>query len=116
MHTPEQYAEIKRVFANGNDVLDYAYRNLMVGDDEQTRILDCYELSGAEYIAEFPEAIRDRVQELIKQMETDRLAEEDLAKLLLPYISNRGLADLDFNTWEAVLLSTGYEEYVEATE
>lgn len=46
----------------------YAYRHLAVGDEEETRLMDSYTWDGKDYINEYPEEIRDKVEFHLRRM------------------------------------------------
>lgn len=82
-----------------NWTINYAYRNAVVQDDEQTRILEEIETNADEFFAEFPEIIREPMRRAIAASDW-----ETFANLLVPYITDAELAQRDFPKWESLLL------------
>ena len=100
-------------------LVDYTVRNITTGDEEDIRVLELTD----EEIADFPEAVREEVRDLIRQQSytnadgvtTGRIQtswavdQEHIRVLLLPYITDRALYDGDYAAWETNVLEGAYE-------
>lgn len=110
--TEEEFNHYKQEFQNGNNAIDYAYRNAVVLDEEETRILDDYEnMDNSEWRNLWkPQLSDDYIEELEAAINSRDW--EMVADILEPHISNRQLSLDDFYTWEAILLSSDYEDFL----
>lgn len=117
MLTQEQFTAAKKNF-DAAYTLNYAFRNAMIQDDEETRIVEGYQAEGQAYIDQFPMAVRPELERLIKTLDDgdDSEAVNHIYDLLLPYISNKEVFDNDEHEWEAVLMEDDYATFVEIME
>jgi hypothetical protein len=102
-------------------LVDYTVRNITTGDEEDIRVL---ELETEEFDG-FPEQVRDDIRNLIgliawqwhagQPIAADWLiAQDQILKLLLPYITDRALYDSDYEAWENNVLEGTYDAPVQS--
>ena len=107
----QQFDTYKRAFNEGNDTVNLAYRHCMIGDDEQTRLVEEFEQRGDAYVAEFPEPIRPVMQRLLVELSKGDNVEGRIMYLLKPYVSNDDLLTDNADEWDTILFADTYDEY-----
>lgn len=90
-------------------LVDYAVRNIVTGDEEDLRVLELT----ADELAGLPELVRDEITELVRACgwpdDYDyakwRVNQDRVLSLLLPYISYSGIYRDDYAAWEEWVLA-----------
>lgn len=112
----DEYFTARRAFEQGNSSIDYAVRNIYVGDDEQSHVVEEAKNTNAIewYNLWRPQIAYVDIGKMLYVIVTKSITWEIVVdQILSPHISNALLFKFDFETWEAVLLEDTYEVYLE---
>lgn len=120
----EQYNLYKQIFDGGNTSIDYAFRNVMTGDEEQIRIIEEFEnYLEDDDLDSWKDDWKPQLNDQeIKVLHTALTAEdpwnsqgwEDVfVEILKPHISNKDLFEQDYERWEMIFFAADYNEYVD---
>lgn len=129
--TQEEYQQYVQAFNAGNGAIDYAFRNVMIGDEEQTRMVEDFEDHRDKddlnsWRNEWKPQLNDQEIAMLQVSleETDpwnNSAWEDVwIDTLEPYISNKELWNKNQGVWEDVMFAQHqeltYEQFLEDGE
>jgi len=89
-------------------LVDYTVRNITTGDEEELRLLELTDEEAGQLPADAqavlgPHRTLWRTEQAILHPEWET-AQDELLRLLLPYISDRALYDSDYAQWEENVL------------
>ena len=119
--TADEYTYFVREFKSGKPSVDYAVRNIVVGDGEETRLWEDPHLAVEDDLPEQVRSVFTLLAGTGQHVTRDEWNTNQtmIVGLLLPYISNRRLFFKDAGVWSELMMAASddmsYTDWLEAS-